>query len=172
MKPLFFAAGLLALAAAGAVVWSGSTDEPQASGADEALKARFVGHYELVEFVRFGEDGEAVDTGYEGRIMYDGFGNMSAIGMPRDLPERPAEPGERRQAGFAYWATVSFDLDNDIVVHHVQGSPTRGSWVGEDNVRYFEWDGDLLKLSIRDEEGRVTGTLTWRKFGPEPTSEP
>jgi len=37
--------------------------------------------------------------------------------------------------------------------------------VGEDNVRYYEFTPEgLLKLSIRDENGRTTGTLTWRRI--------
>ncbi len=167
MKPLFLVAGAAALAAGAAVVWSEYTTE-QVSDEADAIKGRFVGHYELVKYQRFPEDGDPVDMDYVGRIMYDDFGNMSAIGMPSDLPERPGEPGERLQAGFAYWGSVSFELDKNIVVHHVEGSPTRGSWVGEDNVRYFELEGDLLRLSLKDDEGRVTATLTWRRYRHEP----
>jgi hypothetical protein len=97
--------------------------------------------------------------------MYDEHGNMSAIGMPRDLPERARRSDTNVQAGFAYWARVSFDIENGIVIHHVEGSPTRGSWPGVDNVRYFEWTEDgLLKLSLKNDEGRTTGTLTWRRI--------
>jgi hypothetical protein len=32
-------------------------------------------------------------------------------------------------------------------------------------VRYYEFSGtDQLALSIRDETGRVMGTLTWRRY--------
>jgi hypothetical protein len=131
----------------------------------DAMQARFVGHYELVSYESFRENGEVVDMGYVGRIMYDEHGNMSAIGMPKDLPERARASGENVQAGFAYWARVSFDLERGVVIHHVEGSPTRGSWPGVDNVRYFEWTDDgLLKLSLRNAEGRTTGTLTWRRI--------
>jgi hypothetical protein len=37
-------------------------------------------------------------------------------------------------------------------------------WVGGDNVRHYEFDGDLLKLSLKTPEGRITATLTWRRF--------
>jgi hypothetical protein len=131
----------------------------------EAIRQKFVGHYELVSYVTFRPNGETVDMNYVGRIMYDGHGNMSAIGMPKDLPARARESDERVQGGFAYWARVSFDVANGIVVHHVEGSPTRGSWPGVDNVRYFEFTEDgLLKLSLRNTEGRTTATLTWRKI--------
>lgn len=141
-------------------------DRPPVSAAQEleAIKARFVGHYELVKYQTLRSDGTAVDLDYVGRIMYDAFGNMSAIGMPRDLPAREIEPGQRRQGGFAYFGKVSFELDKGIVIHHVEGSPTFGGWVGRDNVRYFEFRDGLLHLSLKDGRGRVTGTLSWRKI--------
>ena len=131
---------------------------------EASIIERFTGHYELVSFIQYPEGGGEVDANYEGRIMFDGFGNMSAQGMPRDLPERAAQTDELVRGGFAYYGNVSFDLDNNIIIHHVQGSPTRGSWVGEDNIRHFEFTDDYLKLSIKDENGRTTGTLTWRKL--------
>ena len=126
--------------------------------------ARFTGHYELVSFVQFPAEGGEVDMNYKGRIMFDGYGNMSAQGMPRDLPERAAQTDELVRGGFAYWGWVELDVENSIIIHHVTGSPTRGSWVGEANIRHFEFTDEHLKLSIKDDTGRTTGTLTWRKF--------
>jgi len=45
----------------------------------------------------------------------------------------------------------------------VDGSPMVPGWVGGDNIRYFEFVGNYLKLSLRSDSGRTTGTLTWRK---------
>lgn len=130
----------------------------------EQVKAQFVGYYELVSFVSFPATGGQVTNDYIGRIIYDQHDNMSAIGMPAGAPDEAARAGESGSRGFAYWGKVSWDLDRGVVIHHVEGSPTRNTWVGEDNVRYFELDGDLLSLSLRDDEGRTTGTLTWRKI--------
>ena len=130
----------------------------------EAVRQQFVGSYELIGFVSIDEDGQEVDREYVGRIMYDEYGNMAAQGMPADLPDRARDAAENVQAGFAYWGSVTFDLDRGIVIHHVQGSPTRGSWPGSDNVRYFELRDDLLILSVKNSEGRTTARLTWRKF--------
>ena len=67
--------------------------------------------------------------------------------------------------GFAYWGAVSWDVEKGVVVHHVQGSPVVPQWVGGDNIRYYEFDGDnILKLSLKDARGRITGTLTWRRL--------
>ena len=130
----------------------------------DAVKRQFVGHYELLSFNSYTEDGRAIDNEYEGRITYDAFDNMTAQGMPKNLPALAAASSENVRGGFAYYGDVTWDIERQIVVHHVKGSPSRGSWVGEDNVRHYEWENGLLKLSIKNPEGRVTGTLTWRKY--------
>lgn len=128
------------------------------------LKAQFVGDYELVSYLSFPREGEAIDREYIGRLSYDAFGNMAGLGMPKDLPERAAQASQRTTGGFAYWGKVSYDIENSIVTHHVEGSPMLPQWVGGENVRHFEFVDGLLKLSLKDDDGRITGTLSWRKL--------
>ena len=134
----------------------------------KAVKKKFVGHYELISFIQFPAQAEPINTNYIGRLTYDAYGHMSGLGMPKDLPDRTEssseQPGQRTNVGFAYWGDVSFDLDKGIVIHHVKGSPTRPQWVGEDNIRYFELTDEYLKLSLKNSQGRITSTLTWRKL--------
>ena len=101
---------------------------------------------------------------YVGRLSYDAFGNMAGLGMPRDLPERNQAAEERVTGGFGYWGKVSFDLENSLVIHHVEGSPMVPEWVDGDNIRHFEFTDGLLKLSLKNSSGRTTGTLSWRKL--------
>lgn len=130
----------------------------------EAVRQQFLGDYELISYVQFPATGGEIDMNYVGRLSYDAFGNMAGLGMPRDLPARDAQASERLTGGFAYWGKVSFDLDKGTVIHHVEGAPMIPSWVGGDNIRYFEFVGDLLKLSLKNAENRVTATLTWRRL--------
>ena len=128
---------------------------------------RFIGDYELVSYFTFPEQGPARDMQYIGRLSYDEFGNMSGLGMPIDLPQTEAasQPeGERVIGGFAYWGRASIDSKERIVTHHVEGSPMVPRWVGGDNVRHYEFDRDLLRLSLKNPEGRITATLTWRRL--------
>ena len=101
---------------------------------------------------------------YVGRLSYDRAGNMSGLGMPSGLPELEREAGDRLTGGFAYWGKVTVDDEKKIVIHHVEGSPLMPGWVGGDNVRFYEFEGDLLRLSLKNAEGRTTATLTWRRF--------
>ena len=125
---------------------------------------RFVGDYTLISYVAFPEAGAAVDMAYVGRLSYDSAGNMSGLGMPSGLPEREREAGSRLTGGFAYWGKVTVDDQKKIVVHHVEGSPLMPSWVDGDNVRFYEFEDDLLRLSLKNAEGRTTATLTWRRL--------
>ena len=71
-------------------------------------------------------------------------------------------------AGYvAYYGRYEIDASKGIVKHHVEGS-TNTSWVGTDLVRYYELspDANRLTLSIKNAEGRVTGTLTWERLKP------
>ena len=110
---------------------------------------RFVGDYTLISYVTFPEAGPAVDMEYVGRLSYDRAGNMSGLGMPSGLPEREREAGSRQTGGFAYWGKVTVDDEKKIVVDHVEGSPLMPSWVGGDNVRFYEFEDDLLRLSSK-----------------------
>lgn len=130
----------------------------------ENIKQKFVGDYELVSYFQFPAQGDAIDMKYIGRLSYDALGNMAGLGMPLDLPQRNAQSSERVTGGFAYWGKVSYDLEKSIVIHHVEGSPMVPQWVGGDNIRYFEFTDGFLKLSLKDAQGRITGTLTWRKL--------
>ncbi|WP_237132830.1 lipocalin-like domain-containing protein [Pseudohongiella sp. O18] len=165
MRRTLMGAALVSAAVLLAAVWSNGSADAAQDDALMAVKQQFIGHYELVSFVSFPATGGEVDNNYVGRIMYDENDQMSAQGMPKDLPERAAQTTELVRGGFAYWGPVTWDISQNKVTHHVEGSPTRGSWVGEDNVRYYEFTPEgLLKLSIRDENGRTTGTLTWRRI--------
>lgn len=140
------------------------THSLQAADSMEAIRQQFIGDYVLLSYIQFPEQGGEIDMDYIGRLSYDAFGNMSGIGMPRDLPDRQQQSPDRITGGFAYWGKVSFNLELQQVIHHVEGSPMIPAWVGGDNIRYFEFEGDLLRLSLKNAQGRVTGTLTWRRL--------
>ena len=138
--------------------------QSQAADTLQDIEQKFQGDFELVSYFQFPEQGDPIDMNYVGRLSYDAFGNMAGLGMPRDLPERNQAAEERVTGGFGYWGKVSFDLENSLVIHHVEGSPMVPEWVGGDNIRHFEFTDGLLKLSLKNSSGRTTGTLSWRKL--------
>lgn len=136
----------------------------QAAETLQEIEQKFRGDFELVSYYQFPAQGDPIDMNYIGRLSYDAFGNMAGMGMPRDLPERNRNSDERITGGFAYWGKVSFDLERSLVIHHVEGAPMIPEWVGGDNVRHFEFSDGLLKLSLKNDAGRTTATLSWRKL--------
>ena len=138
--------------------------QSQAADTLQDIEQKFQGDFELVSYFQFPEQGDPIDMNYVGRLSYDAFGNMSGLGMPRDLPERNQATEERVTGGFGYWGKVSFDLENSLVIHHVEGAPMVPEWVGGDNIRHFEFGDGLLKLSLKNGSGRTTATLSWRKL--------
>jgi hypothetical protein len=134
------------------------------------VRQQFVGHWRLVKFENFDENGVARDAGYDGgRILYDAAGNMSAqlmrtgrkpVSQPSTEPERAASYGTYT----AYYGKYAIDTTSSKVTHSVEGA-LNPNWVKTDLVRYYEFspDGKQLKLSIRNPQGRVTGTLTWQR---------
>ncbi len=136
----------------------------QAADDLDAVTQQFIGDYELVSYFTYSAQGGEVDMNYIGRLSYDALGNMAGLGMPKNLPERAADSTERVMGGFAYWGPFSIDVENSIVIHHVKGSPMVPRWVDGDNNRHFEFSAGLLHLSLKNPDGRVTATLSWRKL--------
>ena len=131
----------------------------------------FVGHWRLVKFENFDEKGVARDAGYEsGRIMYDAAGNMSAQLMRtgrKPLSQSPTDTDRAAAYGtfVAYYGKYTTDPATSRVTHSVEGA-LNPNWVKTDLVRYYEFsaDGRRLMLSLRNAQGRVTGTLTWERM--------
>ena len=134
-------------------------------------ETRLVGNWRLVSFVNVDEKGVSRPAGYEaGRLMYDAHGHMAAQLMRsgRQRLSTPSTEAERAAAytGFlAYYGRYDVDAASSTVTHHVEGS-TNPNWVNTDLVRYYAFaDNDTrLMLSLKNAEGRVTGTLTWERL--------
>ena len=135
------------------------------------VQQRIVGNWRLVSFVNVDEKGASRPGAYDaGRIMYDAQGHMAAQLMRagRTRLSTPSTEAERATAysGFlAYYGRYAIDLANSRITHHVEGS-TNPNWVDTDLVRYYAFSSDdtRLVLSLKNAEGRVTGTLTWERL--------
>ena len=118
---------------------------------------RFVGAWELVTFESIAADGTRRPGNYDkGQINYDASGRMSAHLM------NATDKANHRYLG--YYGPFVVDEAKGIVTHIVDGS-SNASWVGSRQVRYYQFspDNQQLTLSVRNAEGRVTGTLVWKR---------
>ena len=133
--------------------------------------SRFVGNWRLVSFVNIDDQGASTPSPFTaGRIMYDAAGQMAAQLTHANRAALPANPSDALRAAasagyVAYYGGYRIEPAATRVIHLVEGS-TNPNWPRTDLVRYFEFadGGDTLKLSIRNDAGRTTGTLTWARI--------
>ncbi|MGV6808104.1 MAG: lipocalin-like domain-containing protein [bacterium] len=105
-------------------------------------------------------------------IMYTDDGYMSFSLMTANRADIPAgdifgATRDEKCAAVDSYSSYSgrYELLEDRVIHHVDISLIP-NWVGSSQVRFFEFDGDLLKLTtppmVLDNKERV-GRLVWRR---------
>ena len=138
----------------------------------------FVGTWRLGDSYSEGPDGRTslpLGDGVLGRINYDRAGNMAAqlmsAGRERFSHRNPAEVSDAEyrvafQTYTSYFGTYTVDPAAGTVTHHVEGASVPG-WPGQDQLRYYELDGDTLTLRtppMRDLEGnKAVHTLVWHR---------
>jgi len=142
--------------------------------------ARFVGTWQLVTSEFRTADGEVTYPLGEkaaGVLIYDGGGRMAAQlmrpGRPKfasgDMQGGSLEEIKTAAEGYvAYFGTYQVNDKNGKVVHHVEAS-LFPNWVGQDQVRLFEFsaDADMLTLKtlpILSGGHEIIGVLVWKKL--------
>ena len=148
-----------------------------AFGADTAsdLQKKFAGSWKLISIEGPNPLSEGKSVGI---LTYDNSGYMSVHIVRGDRPAfsngRAKATDHEKASAFetytAYYGTYTFEPENRVVVHHLEGSITPGQ-IGQNNIRYFELEGNRLTLSVANDGkgGRLarkdTKThLTWEKI--------
>ena len=111
----------------------------------------------------------------QGLIMYDDIGNMSAQLMSKErvrfsarVPQEiPLQEIARAYHEYtSYFGTYTLDVAAGTITHHVKGA-LAPQWIGGDQLRYFEFDGENLRLTtplMKVADGsKVINTLIWEK---------
>lgn len=136
----------------------------------QAVRDRLNGSWEMVSFENIAADGTRRPGAYDrGQIFYDASGRMSAQLMHSSNKADQSPPTDDARAAayrryLGYYGPFVVDEAKGTVTHIVEGS-SNPSWVGSRQVRYYELtpDGQQLTLSVRNAEGRMTGTLVWKR---------
>jgi uncharacterized protein RhaS with RHS repeats len=152
--------GLFAAVLTGALGCAGAPRErpvkagPVATGPDtlEAVRRQIEGTWDLVSLQVLTPDGQTVTRPAGGRLTYDAYGNMSMEGS-----------GENAQLIAFKGRAVIDPVRREIRLADLEGSGALPSQASADKVRHYEFDGPLLKTSVRDASGRVTAVVTWRR---------
>lgn len=138
---------------------------------------RLVGDWELVSWTASVGGSVSAPFGGDvvGRLSYTPGGRMWAILQRRDrapLGTGTFAAGDEAQRAAAsrnflsYSGRYTLSEDETVVVHHVDAA-LFPDWIGADQVRHVEWEGDDLVLSSPVETtagGReVVNRLHWRR---------
>jgi hypothetical protein len=129
----------------------------------EAVRRQLEGTWTLVSLVVYDAAGQAQPAQAKGRLTYDKYGTMAITGTIAAGPH--IDPAALNLKG-----RVTIDPDKKMLVF---GGITAGSpdarrvdpKLDASNVRYYEFDNDLLKTTTKDASGATTATLTWKKAG-------
>ena len=139
--------------------------------AEQSIAQRLVGAWELVNYEIIAADGSKRPGAYDrGQISYDASGRMSAHLMhSSNKSEQSPNSDDLRATAYrrylGYWGPFVVDTAAGHVTHIVEGS-SNPSWVGTRQVRYYALSDDnaQLTLMLKDQTGRVTQSLVWKRF--------
>ena len=141
--------------------------------------ADLVGTWRLRSWKNLGSDGSAVDPLGDkpvGYIFYNRDGYVSVEIMAADrAPYREADAfggtAEERSQAISTYLSYSgpFEVlgDQHIVIHHIEVC-SYPNWVGNAQVRFAKFDGDLLTLSTKPmtfQGVERTAELVWERVG-------
>ncbi len=144
---------------------------------EKSAKDRFIGTWHLVECYGKWSDGR-ISYPYgenpEGQLIYDGHGNFSgqiagsgrpAFGTGNLLKGTPEEIKKAFEGYIAYYGTYEVDEAKGQVTHQVQ-SALFPNWIGDIQVRNFEFEGERLRLNtqpIKGPRADLTNVLLWER---------
>ena len=120
----------------------------------------FMGTYDLVRFESPDDSGgwvtftDSYGPDPLGIIMYDGVGTMSV-----QIATRDRESEDRPNRYMAYYGRYEVDTVRRVVTH-LRENHTNPAQATEEAVRGFEFDGDLLILTVEPAQQR---RVIWRK---------
>jgi len=131
-----------------------------ASGSLQQVRMQFQGTWDLVSFEAVG-DGRLAPVQATGTLTYDEFGNFAING--RILSEGTAV------------ARMSLNIQGKAVID----DQNKRLWVSPEGdtrdvevipegatfsrFRYYEFNGNQLTLTVKDEDGTVTARTVWRR---------
>lgn len=149
-------------------------------GAEDGPDPRFIGTWSLVTSEFRTSDGTVtypLGEDAAGVLIYDRGGRMGAQLMRKDRPKfasgdmqggTPEEIKAANEGYVSYFGSYKVNSKDRTVVHHVEGS-LFPNWVGQDQVRSFEFSADSQVLTLKTRPflsgGReITGVLIWKRL--------
>ena len=136
------------------------------AGSLDAVRKQLEGTWTLVSLETYPEAGPAVLAKATGQMTYDHYGNVTFKGTVEGSGGASA-PDASRYLNLKGRAVIDPATERLWVVEGESdlSGGTLPPPVSADKVRYYEFSGDVLKMSVKDAAGRVTAKVTWKKAG-------
>jgi len=131
------------------------------SGTLAQVRQQFQGTWDLVSFEAAGGDGRVAPVEATGTLTYDEFGNFAINGrilsegtnvarMPLNIQGKAVIDTENQRM----WVSPEGDTRDVEVI------PEGATF---NRFRYYEFSGNQLTLTVKDETGAVTSRTVWRR---------
>lgn len=131
-------------------------------GTVESERRKLQGTWELAKLETFDAAGKPQVVEATGRMTFDDYGNVKTTGATK-------EASGTAGTILIYEGRVVIDpVKKEWRILDVEAAPESGAppkEVSADKIRAYEFQGEELRLSIRDAAGRVTAAVTWRRVG-------
>ena len=158
---------MVAVAGAGLATGCGSRSGPVNTGPGSAQyeRGRFAGGWVLVSYDVLDENGQARRLIGAGRLIVDQFANIEVVGSIEDS----TAVGESATILNASGRLV-IDVPNQrYLILNIEGNLNLGQGEFEsappESYRYYELNGDELRVEVRNAAGQVTARVMYRKAG-------
>lgn len=127
----------------------------------ESVRRQLEGTWELVSLDVYSASGEKETAQAKGRLTYDKYGNMAIKGTITS--GQHIEKADLNLSG-----RVTIDPDNHIfrfggITAATPDDRRVDPKLDPNHVRYYEFEGELLKTTTKNANGVTTATLTWKK---------
>ena len=129
----------------------------------EGVRRRLKGTWEVVTLDVFTADGQKHPAQAKGTLTYDEFGNMAIKGQI--LGGDQVEKADLDLSGRVTIDPVKHILRFGGITAETPDQRRLDPKLDLNNVRFYEFDGELLKTTTKNAGGATTATITWKKVG-------
>jgi hypothetical protein len=131
-------------------------------GSLESERRRLQGAWELTSLQIFSPTGEPRAAQANGRLQYDEYGNLTMRGTITGGPE--VDNSVLNIAGRVEIDPVAHTLRFRNITARSADERRVDPQIDASLVRYYEFDGDLLKTMVKAANGSTTATATWKRI--------
>ena len=132
-------------------------------GSLQSVRRQFAGTWDLVTYETLDTPGQSVLVPATGQILCDEFGNIQFVG---ELDRTSAEAGIVETLNGAGRLAIDVPMQRFMILD-LEGNLNLGqdefAAAPADRFRYYEFDGDELLITVKDESDRTTANVTYRR---------